>query len=891
MAFSVSEPRKMEKRQRFGELDNGTGVSGLLKQRSPTLEFGKRKIALKSVLLLGFIPGMLLLASCATLIPDEPEGHPAVATEEWSVPSGPVQVLRELTWDLKHQKLSVRFDFEQEQVIGLTEMLFISEKMQDSLIFDAKTMTLDSIFDVWSGKKFGFEQDSATVSVNLHRPYAPGDTLLLGVSFVSEPPRRGLYFVNPRGEDPAKPTQVWTLGQPEDNSFWFPTIDHPAERATQETWISVPDHFQTLSNGLLLESRVLPGDSLRTDYWRLHQPHAPYLFVLAAGEFEIIEEKKGTILYRYYVEPEFVENVFDIYKNTTDMVQYTEQVTGVDYPWDPVYAQAPVRDFIARGMENTTATLLYDAVQFDRRAALDLSNQNLIMHEVIHQWFGNLVTCKDWANLPLNEGFANYFESAYQKHLNGLDEYLWKVHSDRMRYFAEAENYRRPIIFYQYEVPEDMYDRHTYQKAGQVLRMLHDYLGDEVWWEGINIWLNRFAFDAVDLFDLQRVFEEVSGSDLYPFLEQWFLKPGHPYLEVGHQIDGDRAELTVRQVHDTDRQPVFTLHPEVLVITEHGSLRDRILIDELDNVFQFEANSRILDVIVDPDRVQLAQYSRDISLQTLMMRLENEHLLVRAEALSMAEEFIEHRIIRDRLMDLAQNDLFWGIRFTAYGLIADHVSLFDRNLVTQMALEATFENEVHYKARMEALSILHNLETINSDGNIIQNHFGTMMNDTSYFVSAESIRLSGRIYPDEIAEMVTPYVHLKSYQHVIKNAVAETLTHSTESGAFKLVMELARSPGDRLFIRTALGHLTEHADKLEGNMRKQAAEIFESRLDNPHRRYRLLSYRGFSVLGDPVYLSKLQDILERDPHNRDPEENRALKDAIRTLEYLRNMDH
>ncbi|MFO8030321.1 MAG: M1 family metallopeptidase [Cyclonatronaceae bacterium] len=863
------------------------GVFGPTMPGVSALEFRKKKNAL----LCGLFTGLLFLASCAALIPGEPEEHREKITEEWSIPSGPVQVLRELTWDLKHQKLSVRFDFEQEQVIGSTEMLFISERMQDSLIFDAKTMAFDSIFDVRSGEVFAFDLDSATVSVNLDRPYAVGDTLVLGVSFVSEPPQRGLYFVNPTGEDPAKPTQVWTLGQPADNSFWFPTIDHPAERATQETWISVPDHFQTLSNGLQLDSRVLPGDSLRTDYWRLHQPHAPYLFVLAAGEFEIIEEKKSDVLYRYYIEPEFVNTVHDIYKNTTNMVHYAEQVTGVAYPWDPVYAQAPVHDFIARGMENTTATLLYDAVQFDRRAALDLSNQDLIMHEVIHQWFGNLVTCKDWANLPLNEGFANYFESAYRLHLNGMNEYLWKIHTDRMRYFAEAENYRRPVVFYQYEVPEDMYDRHTYQKAGQVLRMLHDYLGDEVWWEGVRLWLNRFAFDAVDIFDFKSVFEEVSGLELYPFLEQWFLKPGHPNLEVSHEIDGDWAKLTVQQVQDTERQPVFTLYPEVLIITENGSIRDRILIDEMENVFQFEANSPILDVIVDPERVQLAQYYRDISLPTLMMRLENEHLLVRAEALSMAEDFIEHRTIREKLMGLAQNDPFWGIRFTAYGLIADHVDLFDRELVLQMALKATFENEVHYESRMEALKILHNLENINTDDNIIQNHFRVMMNDTSYFVSAEAIRLSGPIYPGEIAGMIEQYVDMESYQDVIKNAVAEALTHSTEPGAFQLLMELARQPGDRLFIQTALGHMAEHAEKIEGSMRNQAAEIFESRLSDPRRTYRLLSYRGLAVLGDPEYRSRLQEILERDPHNRDLEEQRALKDAIRTLEYLRNIDH
>ncbi|TVQ69672.1 MAG: M1 family peptidase [Balneolaceae bacterium] len=852
-------------------------------------ETGSVSVIRKNVFLAALILTISFSASCTAFFVTETQDEPIEEQEGWIIPGGPEQVLRERTWNLHHQKLSVRFRFEKEQVVGETEMLFTSNHMQSELIIDAKTMEFDSIYDVRANRNFTYELDSAIVTIQLDRDYLEGDTLVLGISFVSTPPQRGLYFVNPRGEDPVTPTQIWTLGQPEDNSFWFPTIDHPAERATQETWISVPDRFKTLSNGLLLDSRILPGDTLRTDYWRLHQPHAPYLFVLAVGEYEIVEEKKGNLLYRYYVEPQFVETVDQIYKNTADMVQFSEDILEMPYPWDPVYAQAPVHDFIARGMENTTATLLYDAVQFDARAARDLSNQDLIMHEIIHQWFGNLVTCKDWANLPLNEGFANYFESAYRLHNNGPDEYLWKNHNDRLRYFAEAAQYRRPIIFNRYSIPEDMYDRHTYQKAGQVLRMLHDYLGDDIWWRGVRLWLERHAFDAVDIFDFQSVFEDVSGMDLQPFIQQWFMEPGHPYLDVSHEISGNRAELTVRQVHDTLRQPLFSLYPEVLIVAEGGEAWQRIRIDEAENSFYFEANDNIIDIVLDPKRVQLAEYFRDISMSSLSRRLESDHLLVRAEALSMAEDYMEYRTIRNQVAEVAMNDSFWGIRMTAYGLIADYAWMYEQEQALSMVLRATSSTEPDYRVRRESLNILRNMEIPLVDlQEKVRDHIASMMADTSYFVSADAIVLAGELYPEHTAGMVAPYAELESYQDVIKNAVVRALILSDDPDATDMLVGLADDPGRRSYRDLALSYLAESVGAFDERKAERVAVLFGRLIGDPNRDYRLHAYAGLAATGSYEHLDLLREA--KDQREMDEHELRTIKDTIRILEYNRTLN-
>jgi len=829
----------------------------------------------------------ILVSSCAYLEPMD-DREMVLNDEDWELVDGPVQQLRDLTWDLHHQKLWVRFDFDQEQVIGRTEMLFTSEMEQSDLVFDAKTMEFDGIYKNSLDNPLTFHQDSAIVTVDLEHSYQTGDTLVLKIDFVSSPPQRGLYFVNPRGEDTVKPTQVWTLGQPEDNSFWFPTIDHPAERATQETWISVPPQYETLSNGLLKESRINEGDSLRTDYWSMSYPHTPYLFVLAAGEYEIVEEVRDDILYRYYVEPRYVEMVDKIYNNTADMIRFSEEKTGVPYPWDPVYAQAPVHDFIARGMENTTATLLYDVVQFDERAAQDLCFQDLIMHEIIHQWLGNLVTAKNWANLPLNEGFANYFESAYRLHNNGRDSYLWKIRDDRHAYFQEARIFRRPVIFDRYYEPEDMYDRHTYQKAGLILGMLQDYLGDDDWWEGVQLWTNRYAFSAVDIDDLQMVFEDVSGEDLEWFFTQWFKEPGHPFLDISRVISGNRAVLSVNQIQNTTHQPVFTLHPEILVIFEDGFEREQIVIEEIEEEYVFSYDDNILDIIVDPDRIQLVEYVIDVDDETLISRTDSDNVMVRSEALAMLGSVIpDNPEVKDLVIELAQNDEFWGIRFQAMLLLNDHMEYLMDSELQDIMTWATYENENHYRVRREALRLVQGLQLDQDDGSrFAKEHLEYMRADTSYFVTAEAIMLSAELFPDEASEFAGPFAGIDSYQDVIKEAVAEALILSDSEKSRDILMILASEPGDKSYSYTALSHLIDLIVDSEPDIREELLHLYSNRLEDPYRDYRMLAYQAMIELGAVDQIERLENLKTRDRY--DSSEREVIQSTIRALEYERN---
>lgn len=589
----------------------------------------------------------------------------AVPVRSWIIPDYPERFLRPLRWDLLHQKMWIRFDFNQSAVLGTTElMLSRIASGNTELILDAKTMDIHQVVNVRTGQELLFDKQELTLHIAVDSVgTAFSDTLIVRVVYTAHPPNRGLYFVNPRGEE-QKPTQVWTLGQPEDNSYWLPTIDHPAERTTSELWLSVPDHFTTISNGKMLQGAFLAGDSLRTDYWVMDKPHAPYLFALAAGIFETSEEVVNGVILRYATEPDFAPYHADIFRNTSDMLRFFEQKLGVAYPWQ-VYTQVPVRDFIAGGMENTTATFLYEHVQVTGRQAKDVEHQDLIAHELIHQWFGNLVTCEDWANLPMNEGFANYFEALYRYHRDGQAAGDWTILNFQQAYLSEASRFRRPLISNRYNEPEDLYDRHTYEKAGLVLRMLHHYIEDENWWASLQLYLTRHAYDSINFTDLQRAVEQQYGASLTWFFDPWFTQPGHAEIAVSTEYQTDNVYVHLTQTQDVSLQPLYTLPVDIHFTTETGEfVVQRVHWNTADTTIVIpNINGKIGEVVVDPNRILLATYTEDIDATHYISRLAHPSVFLRMEAIDyLGARLAEHPDFAERLMEAYHTEPVSGLR-------------------------------------------------------------------------------------------------------------------------------------------------------------------------------------------------------------------------------------
>src|SRR5688572_3861266 len=382
--------------------------------------------------------------------------------------------------DLIHTSLDVSFDWNNKQLHGRTTLTLKPHFYPTrDLFLDARGMQINEVKIVRGEAleeiKYIYRNDS--ICIALDKVYNALDTFKIFIDYVSKPedlPKggssaitsdKGLYFINTDGSDPLKPQQVWTQGETQANSVWFPTIDHTNQKSTQEIYITVDTAFVTLSNGILVSSILNASNGTRTDYWRQTLPHAPYLFMMAIGKYAVVKDSWRGKEVSYYVEPEYEKYARDIFGNTPEMMEFFSNKLGVEYPWDK-YASVVVRDYVSGAMENTSATVFGEFMHKDSRGLLDGSNEDYISHELFHQWFGDLVTCESWANLPLNESFANYSQYLWDEFKYGADEADYNAHTESQGYFMQnmQQGYRHMIRF-GYGDKEEMFDGNSYNKG------------------------------------------------------------------------------------------------------------------------------------------------------------------------------------------------------------------------------------------------------------------------------------------------------------------------------------------------------------------------------------------------------------------------------------------
>lgn len=581
--------------------------------------------------------------------------------------------------DLVHTALNLRFDWEEESVLGeatLTLEPFFYPVEQVTL--DAKDFEIHEIRLEPGKKSLQYDYDQQQLVIQLDRTYEQGESYTLFIDYTAHPSAtggsaaissdQGLFFIKPDADSPDKPRQIWTQGETEWNSRWFPTIDKPNERCTQETYLTVEDQFETLSNGVLVSSQKNP-DGTRTDYWKMEQPHAPYLFMIAVGDYAIVKDKWGDIPVSYYVEHEFEEDARAIFPYTVEMLEFFSDQLNLKYPW-PKYDQIVVRDYVSGAMENTTAVIYGEFMQRDRRALIDeLFNEKIVAHELLHHWFGDLVTCESWANLTMNEGFANYSEYLWLEHKHGKDEADFHLIDQWNGYFGEARGNVHPLIYYGYNDKEDMFDSHSYNKGGSVLHMLRNYVGDAAFWAALNKYLTDHAYNSVEVHDLRLAFEAVTGQDLNWFFNQWYLNQGHPVLDITYGYDEatGKASVTVEQTQDPERMlSVFVLPAAVEIFTEEGQppIREMVRVNQREQTFRFDVPREPKLISFDADHVLLAVKNENKSKEQLLFQYYHSSSVIgRLESFQGLQNESGPEV--EAMMEAALQDNFWLIRGVA----------------------------------------------------------------------------------------------------------------------------------------------------------------------------------------------------------------------------------
>lgn len=566
--------------------------------------------------------------------------------------------------DVMHTSLDVNFNWEKQRLNGKATILLkpyfypVKEIILDAKNFEIKEVSLLSsslLKDKKEGIPLLFTYDKKLLTISLDKEYTRKDTLKVFIDYIAKPNEReaktgsaiasdkGLYFINPTGKEKNKPVQIWTQGEPESNSCWFPTVDKPNESMTHEIYITIDSahkNFVTLSNGLLISSQKNTNGS-RTDHWKQSLPAAPYLVMMAIGDFSIVKDKWKNLEVNYYVEPEYQQYAKSIFGNTPEMIDFFSNKLGVPYPWEK-YSQVVVRDYVSGAMENVTAVIHGEFLNQTDRELLDINYEDVISHELFHHWFGNYVTCESWSNITLNEGFATYGEYLWKEYKYGRDAADHIAYESMKGYLSSAAKSAKHLIRYTYKEPDDVFDAHSYNKGGAIIHMLRKYVGDEAFFSAVKIYLNKHKFSSVEADDLRLVFEQVTGQDLHWFFDQWFFSKGHPKLTIQHNYNDTLKKYTVRiqQIQDVKVLPVFKL-PVNIEIYNNGKIeRKQVWVNEVNEEFSFNVDQKPDLVNVDADKSLLCTKEEKKSVSEWVFQYNNCPLYIdRLEALNQCAAF------------------------------------------------------------------------------------------------------------------------------------------------------------------------------------------------------------------------------------------------------------
>jgi len=772
---------------------------------------------------------------------------------------------------IPHLSLDLTLDFETKSVSGSATLDF--ERVAPNaaaLELDAVGFAIESV-RLNAGKGFvntPFDYDGDTLTVRgLERASAGKVEVRYRAT-----PRRGMYFLEPDAKVKNRPKQVWTQCQDEDARHFIPCHDKPHVKMTTELRVSVPNGFVALSNGELIESQTPGGKKPWTYHFRLDQPHPSYLLTLVAGNFTIIDDrpadlgKSKQVPVRYYVPPARKKDTARSFGETPRMIELFSRLTGVPFPWQR-YSQIVVSDFIFGGMENTTATTMYEHVLLDERAVLDISSNDLVAHELAHQWFGDFVTCRDWSHAWLNEGFATFMEHVEREDRIGRDEYDYGVSSDNDSYLHEASaRYSRPIVCRDYAEPIDLFDRHLYEKGGLVLHMLRRELGDETFWAGVRGYLEAHAYGVVETNDLQRALEKVSGRSLERFFDSWVYRPGHPELKVKVSWDDGLLSIAVKQTQKLGETAEFHFELEVEIGTRGGGVsRHKKAVTSATDTFVIQLAERPAFVAFDPDLRVVGDLTFDAPSDMLRAQLADA---TRAISRGRAAEALSRRddppTIAALANSLSSKDEAWMVRAEAARALG---KIRSDEAFSALAAQAGAD---HPKVRRAVASALGHFKTAEA-AKILEKR---AKSDPSYLVEAESVRALGRTRQPEALSVIVPLLDRSSWAEVSRAGALDALGALRDERALPEVLKRTEYGYPTRGRRAAIAAL---ASISEG---RKVREHLEDLLDDKDPHLKIDVVAALQSLGDFKSRSALHRAKERELDGRVV---RRLREALRDM--------
>lgn len=782
----------------------------------------------------------------------------AHAGREFSTPSTKRKYERSRPFITTHLALDVDVLFEEQSIQARAELDFHRRAEQGQLLeLDAYDFQIRRVLLKVEGAErelhdgSGYQYDGETLQVPIDQHLNSGQ---LVVEY-RVTPRLGLYFLAPDDKVPSRPVQVWSQCQDEDGHYWFPCQDKPHVKMTTELRARVPLGMKVLSNGALVTAQ---DDGSRSEFhYRLDSPQPAYLITLVAGYFDEWTEScqlpsGREVTLRFLVPPGEIEAGRRAFARTAHMMRLLSERTGVEYPW-PSYAQVVVHDFIFGGMENTTATTMYEHILLDETAAIDIDSYDLVVHELAHQWFGDLVTCRDWSQAWLNEGFATFSEHIEKEDRLGRDGYDHSILVDLEAYLGEAHtDYQRPIVCRDYDEPIDLFDRHLYQKGGLVLHMLRRKLGSDLFWRGVRTYLERYALGIVDTPSFMRAMEEVSGTSLERFFDEWLYRPGHPRVTVKVGYEAGLLDVTVEQTPSTKGAATFELDFEIAVCVDGNWTRHRRTIDSAKDALTLQLEQRPKAIEINPELRFIGEISLEAPEDMLIAALASAP---EAHGRVLAATTLKTRATQRAAQALAtslQNESeTWMVRAAAAESIG-----YQRGPNAVANLQAALHT-AEPRVRRAIAKALGHLGTQEARAPLQQ-----LLEDPSYLVRASAARAFGTAQLHGARETLEPLLQSPSWAEVIRSGAIDGLAKLEGDESIGLLLpqsEYGQPQRSRRAAIAALGRIGEGR-----KVREHLERLLRDR--DPHVRISVVKALG--DLSDSRAQGALQELLDGEPDGR-----------------------
>lgn len=784
--------------------------------------------------------------------------------------------------DIQHLRLDLRIDIPKKTVESKATLMATALRPLTSFSLDAVDFQVKAVRRTEPGSNpapVKFAHDGKKLNIDCAPTWKTGAKATYEIDYVVKHPKEGLYFFSPTSSEPDVPSMAWSQGETEGNRYWIPCLDHPNVRQTTEMFVTVPDGYDVLSNGKLVDKQENSSKKTATYHWLQNKCHPSYLITLVVGHFDIVEQSWEGIPIQFWVPRGQKEKIEPTFGHTRDMIDFFSKRFGVRYPWDK-YAQVMVEQFVAGGMENTSATTLTQSALIDKRSLLDGSADDLVAHELAHQWWGDLLTCRDWSHIWLNEGWASFAEVLWDEHSLGKDAANWNLLQKAGGAMSRFGNGSRPIVDRHYQSPDSMFDNRAYPKGAWVLHMLRCRLGEETFWKAVQHYAEKHRLQSVETNDFRRALEEISGQDLERFFYDWTERGGSPTLEVAATYDADHAQMKV-VVKQTQKEDIFHLPLKIAFHLPGGAKPVTVnqFLTEKESTFLIPMPARPDFFEVDPDQEILAEIKESQPTRAWIEQLKhglNVASRVRA-ARHLGGVSQDKELVTDALIAALQAEPFWGGQ--------QEISRALGRLGGPKAKEAFLANSKSDNPRLRRICI-ESLAKFKQDADVIQRLKAILKKgDPSYAVEAATLRVFAGVKDKDAVEILAAWLDKPSPNHTLSRAALDGLVQTQDKIAIAPMMHMARVGNPRTVRTTALNNLGRMAGAswMPPEQKQAVVAALIACLDEDGASVRRLAMNSLGDLGKTAEtaLPALDRIAEKDADDGIKELAKSTAEKIR----------